>query len=180
MTACAATPWVHLGVLVAALAADAVAQVAVCRLRRGPEGWVVSLASGFAAGAAVALALESPLVVAAADRTDAFASAASVLLAYAGYAFFYANVVNGGRTALRVRILAELRDAPAGLTAGEVVARYRPEEMLEARIDRMLVHGQIALRDGRLHLVPGTLLVIRRLVTAAKVVVLGKRSEFEP
>lgn len=180
MTGVLAGPWAHLAVLAVSLLANAFVQVIVCRCSRREEGWVRSLLGGFAAGAAVAAALEAGLGHLGPSPGPAGAGrAAAVLLAYAGFSFFYANVVNGGHTALRVRLLAELRDAPGGLTLAEIVALYRPEEMFEARLSRMLLHGQLAVRDGRLHLVPGALLVIQRLLTAAKLVVIGKRSEFD-
>jgi hypothetical protein len=173
--------WEHLAILAAALLADAAVQIAACRLTlRRSRGWVFSLAAGAGAGALLAAGAEALwLVPRSPDRADAAGAAAAVLLAYAGFAFFYANVVNGGRTALRVRLLAELQAAPSGLTAAQIVARYRPEELFEARVARLLAGGEVTLQGGRLRIRAGALLAVRRLVTAAKIIVIGRRSEFD-
>jgi hypothetical protein len=77
-------------------------------------------------------------------------------------------------------MLSELREHPEGLTVEEIVARYRPEEMFDTRLERMLRHGQIAVRNGRVHLVRGSLAGLARVVAAAQALVLGRQGAARP
>jgi hypothetical protein len=171
-------PFSHLGALAAGLFVNAAVQILSCRLTPG-RGWVRSFLSGFVAGLAATAILEAAFLPGAGGRPiDLIFSLCAVALAYAGCGFFYFNVVNGGRSALRVRLLAELAAAPDGLTAEEMLRRYGPDEMFKKRLERLLGHGQLVLREGRCHIGRPIMLTIARLVTLAKRVVIGKESEF--
>lgn len=168
----------HLALLVGGLLVDAAVQLACCRpsLRLG---WIRSILTGFAAGAAALAALEAAVApTLGQDPADLGFALLTVFGTYAAAGFFYFNVVNGRKSALRVRLLHELRAAPAGLTAEQLLERYPPEGMIEARLERMLGHGQIVERGGRWFVPRGPLLLIARVMSATKMFVIGKRSEF--
>jgi hypothetical protein len=168
----------HFALLVAGLAVDGTVQVAWCRA--APRlGWIRSILVGFAAGAAALAALEAAAAPALGQSpADLCFTLLAVFGTYAAAGFFYFNVVNGRKSALRVRLLRELREAQAGLTVGELLERYPPEGMVEARLERMLGHGQILERGGRWFVRRGALWLIARAMFAAKLLVIGKRSEF--
>lgn len=163
----------------AGLLVCAAVQVGVCR-HLPSLGWLRSFFAGFAAGYPVTIL---PLLGLLAPVPPPFGGTAALFVAsglsYASCVFFYFNVINGGRSALRIRLLDELDRAPGGLTYDELRARYSPEEMYRTRLERMVGHGQVRRRGGRLHVGRPTLLFIARLVTLAKLVVTGRRSEFD-
>jgi hypothetical protein len=170
--------FLHLGALAAGLLVNAAVQILSCRRTPG-RGWVASFLSGFGAGFLALAALEAAFLPGAGqDPLDLVSSLCAVALAYAACGFFYFNVVNGGRSALRVRLLAELAAAPGGLTAEEILRLYGPDEMFAKRLERLLGHGQLVLRDGRCHIGRPAVVTIARLVTIAKRIVIGKESEF--
>jgi putative flippase GtrA len=169
--------WLLLPVLVAGLLVNGGLQVLSCRLGRG---WISSFFAGFAAGLAATVAGVLWLTVPAGlAGIETLALVASAALAYGACGFFYFNIVNGRKSALRVRLLRELRESPAGLSAAEVLERYRPDEMFTTRLGRMVAHRQALEVRGRLHVRHGAVWMIMRAMTALKLLIFGARSEFE-
>lgn len=169
-----------LAALVSGLALNALVQVLQSR-----RGWVRSFVLGCAAGYLLfaALALVLPASPGPGLPRPTAPDAAHLLagtLAYGACSFFYFSVVNGGKSALRVRLLQELRDRPEGLTQAEIIERYPPREMFETRLERLLAHGQLVLRDGRYRVGSPVVLTIGRAVFALKRLVTGSDSEFAP
>lgn len=166
--------------LLLGLLLNALVQVALSR-----RGWLRSFVLGCGAG----LLLFAVLVLWARWRPgllqphpfkEFLALVAAGSLAYAACSFFYFSVVNGGKSALRVRLLQELRTRPDGLTMAEILERYPPREMFRTRLERLLAHGQVVLRDGRYRIGSPLVLAIARAVFALKRLVVGTESEFAP
>jgi hypothetical protein len=72
--------------------------------------------------------------------------------AYACLGFVFFNVINANISSLRIRMVKEyLARYPGFLADAELMRRYNAEEMLTARLERLLAGGQIALKAGRYH-----------------------------
>jgi hypothetical protein len=163
----------------AAFTADVVTQV--LSLRCAPRlGIYRSHLAGFGAGAAALLALLAlpplPERLAPWDRAGTAAAAA---LTYGCLGYCYFHFINLGATARRIRLMAELVEAPEGLTREGIRARYSAREIVARRIDRLVATGQI-VRDGERYRPGGrALLLSARLMVALKIITQGKRSEFD-
>ncbi len=169
----------HLTALGVGLAVNAALQILTCRL--APRwGWLHSFFVGFLGGMAVLFALEGWLAVAGTSSplqaTDRFFA---IGITYAALSFFYFNIINGDKSALRVRLLRELSAAPEGLDYENLLRAYSPDEMFATRIERLLGHGQVILRDGRYSIGKPDVIIIARILGFMKLLVMGKRSEFD-
>lgn len=101
------------------------------------------------------------------------------LLIYAVLGYCYFHFINLGETARRIRILRELYEAPEGLSQAEILERYNAKHIVDMRLRRLLGNGQIVERQGRYYIGSPVMLFIAKTITALKLLVLGKRSEFD-
>lgn len=158
---------------VAGLGVNVLCQVACFRLV--PRlGLLKSIVIGFAVGmigTAAADALVGAGLVAAGLLTN--------IIIYAALGYCYFHFVNLGETARRIRVLRELHEAEDGLTLTDLLARYGADQIVSARLARLLASGQIVLRDGRYFIGRRTVLLMARSIVALKGLVLGRRSEFD-
>lgn len=164
---------------IAALALNVVCQVTICHLV--PRAALLrSLVLGFGLGAAFLLLYHTAAWVLGGQP---LAQAVGLLLAnlviYGALGYCYFHFVNLGETARRIRLVRELHQAPAGLTYPEILRRYNAAQITDLRMQRLLKTRQVVLRQGRYFIDRPLFLVISRLMVALKVVVLGKRSEFD-
>lgn len=98
------------------------------------------------------------------------------LVIYGSLLYSYANFVNMGETARRIRLLIELQEAPGGLSREELLLRYNAQEIVTKRLDRLCVTGQIQrvdsdsfeTREG------SAMLRVARFVRTVKIFLLGK------
>lgn len=172
-------PILHAGVPLLGLAVNVFVQVLLVRARRG-EGLLRSLAEGCAAGLLAVLAAEIRLFPLVAGGTaDRLALAALNLLTCGLLGACYFNFVNLGVTARRPRILIELREAPQGLTYAQLLERYNAAAMVASRLGLLLTSGQVVERDGRYRIGRPVMLALARVIVLAKLLVLGKASEFD-
>lgn len=100
-------------------------------------------------------------------------------IAYASLGYCYFHFINLGETARRIRILREIYDSKDGLSMEDILRRYNAKEIVEKRISRLVNNGQILYKNGRYYIGNPTLLMISRIIVAIKLLLLGKRSEFE-
>ena len=101
------------------------------------------------------------------------------LLTYSLLGYCYFHFINLGETARRIRILRELVDSEKGLSMNEILSRYNAKEIVERRINRLIRNGQIIYKDNRYYIAKPLVLWIARIITTLKLVILGRRSEFD-
>ena len=101
------------------------------------------------------------------------------LSTYAALGYGYFHFINLGVTARRIRILQEVLASDGGLPLPEILVRYDGRAMVQNRLGRLLGAGQVVLRDGRYYIGKPVMLHITRMIIFLKLVVLGKRSEFD-
>jgi hypothetical protein len=140
------------------------------------KGLLKSLFSGFAVGLLSLLFLQ--LFTAFLDI--AFLPNLTVnIIIYSSLGYCYFHFVNLGETARRIRILRELNSSRDGLTLEEILKRYNAKKMVELRLQRLINSEQVILKDGKLYIGKPLLLLISKTIILMKLVILGKRSEFD-
>jgi hypothetical protein len=165
----------HLLCLVSGLLVNSAIQMLVAR-----RIWLKSFVMGFLAGYAVLAGLTAAVGSLDGKSLAEFTAIfVGISIAYAACGFSYFNIVNGGKSSLRVRILAEIQGASDGLDVDELLKRYPPAGMFRIRLTRMLAHGQVVVRGGRLCTGQRTLIAIGLAMIFMKRLVLKKRSEFD-
>lgn len=139
-----------------------------------------SLFTGFLAGGLGAAAMDVVLW----HSTGApFVELLSMLLVniciYTCLGYCYFHFINLGETARRIRIVREIHDALEGLTMEEILSRYNARTIVDKRLQRLLSKGQIVEKDGRYFAGKPAMLVMSRIIIAMKLILLGKKSEFD-
>ena len=93
--------------------------------------------------------------------------------------YCYFNFINLGETARRIRILRELYDSKKGLSMAEILERYNAKNIVEKRLSRLINHGQIIDKNDKYYIGNPIMLLIARIIVTMKLILLGKKSEFE-
>jgi hypothetical protein len=147
-----------------------------------------SLAAILTAGRRVALAVMAGFVtglVAAAVCTglgfscrafapaDILAYSAFNLVIYLALSYDYFNFVNLNMVSLRIRVLQELLAADAGLSQDDLLRQYNAEELISRRIVRLMELGYLLEQEGRYQHRGVGLLLLARIITSLKWLVLG-------
>ena len=101
------------------------------------------------------------------------------LIIYSALGYCYFHFINLGETARRIRILREVYEAPEGLSQEEILERYNAKHIVDMRLRRLLVNGQIVERQGRYCIGNPVMLFIAKSIIALKFIILGKKSEFD-
>ena len=101
------------------------------------------------------------------------------IIIYSSLWYCYFHFINLGETARRIRILRELYDSDGGLTLDVILKRYNAKKMVELRLQRLLSNGQVILKDGRLYNGKPVLLLMSKTILLMKLIILGKKSEFD-
>ena len=104
---------------------------------------------------------------------------ATNLITYLSLAYCYFNFINLGETARRIRIIRELYDAPKSLSLEEILERYNAKHILQMRIDRLINNKQLIYKNGRYYIGNPIMLFIAKIIVAMKIVLLGKKSEYD-
>lgn len=110
---------------------------------------------------------------------DIIAVAIANLIIYFCLGFLYFTFINLGETARRIRLLRELLDAKEGLSLKEILSRYNAKEIIDKRINRLEGNGQIICKEGNYFVGGNVLLLIAKTIVLAKLMVLGKKSEYD-
>lgn len=177
----AADGW-HYGSLlspVMALGVNVIAQVMLARARKGAQ-FLRSIIEGCLSGAVALLVLE--IILLAWRGVSADTVVFSLLVnapTYAALSFCYFALANLGQTAIRVRIYAELLASPGGMSTQEIERRYDPETFVAVRLRRLIEGGDLIEKNGGYFLARKRLVFAANLMVAAKLILLGKRSEFD-
>lgn len=101
----------------------------------------------------------------------------SITYAFLGYCYF--SVIGLGETARRIRLLKDLHAAPEGLSLDNILARYSAKDMVDMRLDRLLHNGQVIQVGDRFFIDKQLMLFLTKFSIFMKLIVLGKRSEFD-
>ena len=101
------------------------------------------------------------------------------ILSYAALGYCYFHFLNLGETARRVRILREIYDSNDGLSIAEVLARYNAKDIIHLRMGRLLGNAQVILHQGKYTIGNSMMLYITRIILLLKLIVVGKKSEFD-
>ena len=101
------------------------------------------------------------------------------LIIYSCLGYQYFNIISLGETARRIRIMREIYEAENGLTYLEILECYNARYILEVRLARLLNNRQIAFRNGRYFIENNTMAYITKFISVMKIIVLGKKSEFD-
>lgn len=98
---------------------------------------------------------------------------------YSALGYCYFHFINLGETARRVRIIKELFDSQEGLSTSEILERYNAKDIVEIRIKRLVNNGQIIYKKDRYYIGMPIMLLMAKVIVTMKLIVLGKRSEFD-
>ena len=97
------------------------------------------------------------------------------IITYASLGYCYFHFIVLCVTAIRIRILQEIFENEIGLTDKEILKIYDAESMIEMRIKRLEKNGQVVYKSGRYYLNSITMLIIAKIITTMRVIVIGKR-----
>ena len=100
-------------------------------------------------------------------------------ITYACLGYCYFSMIGLGETARRIRILKDLYANPKGLRLNEILVLYNAKDMVDMRIDRLINNGQAKLIKGNYFIGKSLMLFLTKLSIFTKILVLGKRSEFD-
>tara|TARA_B100001123_G_C15208081_1_gene986091 strand:- start:681 stop:1211 length:531 start_codon:yes stop_codon:yes gene_type:complete len=101
----------------------------------------------------------------------------SITYAFIGYCYF--SLIGLGETARRVRLLKDLYAAPEGLNLSDILAGYSAKDMVDMRLDRLLHNGQVIQVGNRFFIGKQLMLFLTKFSIFMKLIVLGKKSEFD-
>jgi len=139
-----------------------------------------SVYAGFAAGLISLVFLEACIyLISSISLIEFLLILLSNLIIYAILSFCYFNLITLGETARRIRIMVELSESRIGLTLEEIIKKYNARMIVDLRLDRLLGNGEITLRSNRYFIGNSKMLQIGRIYTLAKLILFGKRSEFD-
>jgi hypothetical protein len=171
--------YIQATVPVIALTLNVAVQLMVARACR-QGGLVRSIAAGFGAGLAGLLALGACVAIL---QGGPWHDRAAILLvnvgAYVALSFCFFAFLNLGVTSIRIRLFSELLHSRHGLSMEQVLSLYDYRKIIELRLERLLKRGQVIKRDGRYFLDSFVLWSIAAVVRSAKILVIGKSSEFQ-
>ena len=161
------------------LGANLICQVCASRYTKG-LGFLKSVYAGFAVGLLISVFIGLYcLGQASLPLSDEVAYVFVNVVTYFALGFGYFTFVNLGQTGRRIRISRELYESKNGLSAEEMLKRYSAKDIIEKRIKRLIGTGQIIYKGGRYYIGSPVMLFMARTIVAMKLIVLGKRSEFD-
>ncbi len=161
----------------AALLADAVAQVAAFRyLTKGSLG--KSLLLGFVTGFLVFVLLEYCMYARLGGGSEFWFLAVTNTIIYVCVSYCYFGII-GLALSLRIRILDIVDRDPVGPSYEQIAEQFDSKGLFEKRIFRLVQNGQVRREKGRYYSVDSAFLKIARLNVFVKKVLVGKTSEFD-
>lgn len=165
---------------VAGLVINSLALIMLCRVRP-LFGLLRAEYIGFAIGGMVVLFMNLFTLLIDPDRALSEVIGHGILtsMTYAALGYCHFHFVNLGETARRIRLLRELLDAGGTLSHHDLLERYNAREIVERRITRLINAGQIVYSGGRYYIGNSTVVLIARIMVGLKVLLLGKKSEYD-
>ena len=171
--------YVNVSIPIISLMVNVIVQITALR-RIVSLGLLKSIYVGFLAGATCVLVVDSliffylPIFFA-----DWVFNIITNLIIYSALGYCYFHFINLGETARRIRILREIYDSGGSLSIDEILEKYNAKEIREKRLSRLLNNQQIVYKDGRYFIGNPTFLFIARAIVIMKLILLGKKSEFD-
>lgn len=101
------------------------------------------------------------------------------LIIYGCLSFSFFTFINMGETARRIRLLRELSNSPNGLTKEQILNSYSSKEIIDIRMKRLLGNGQVILRKDSYFIGSPVMLFFSGVIIFMKLLILGKKSEFD-
>ena len=139
-------------------------------------GLLKSIALGFIAGLFSIIIIESYIFYALQTEliTQLFVLLTNLFI-YTALGYGYFSFVNLLVSSMRIRILMELYESKEGLSQKEIFMIYNGKEQFETRINRLMKNGQILHQEGKYYLGSKIMLIISKIVTIIKLVILGEK-----
>jgi hypothetical protein len=116
--------------------------------------------------------------------TDWFPGLISVnnLFSLAGFYFClsytYFHYMNIGQASLRIRILHELKGKESGLEQAKIFQLYNAQSMIDFRLERLTLSGEILKKNGHYILGKPRLILAAKIFELLKRVIYGKKQYF--
>ena len=130
------------------LAAYCVSHVLLARCFRTASPYPPLLA-GFVPGLLVASAATiAGLIELQASRADWIGYGGLNFVTYTALAWGYFHFVNLCIASLRIRVLEEVLEQGGATTARHLLAHYNDDQLIAARIDRLVTGGHLRINDG--------------------------------
>jgi hypothetical protein len=171
--------YLHVFSPIGALCINVLAQVCYCRFISNKH-LLKSLFFGFFCGISGLILAE--VWYAGKSSLAVFQNVPLILInisSYCALGYCYFHFVNLSETARRIRIISELENAKAGLSAQEILERYNAQEIIEKRLGRLLKSNQVICTNGRYYVGKPFMLFASKVVVFLKLFILGKKSEFD-
>jgi hypothetical protein len=177
----AAERWDYCSLLspIVALAVNVSVQLAMVRARRGSQ-FFRSIIQGFLGGGVALVIIEALLLAWRGVSGEALAFSLLVTVpTYAAMAYCYMGLATMGQTSIRIRLYSELLAARGGMRVQDFERIHDEETFLATRLRRLTESGDLVEKEGRLFLRRRRLLYIANILVAGKLILLGRKSEFE-
>ncbi len=172
-------PYAPLLGIVAALALNVLAQIALVRLARGAH-FLRSAAGGFGVGLVALVAFEALLIFGQPSAGESWEKALLVSVpSYIALSYCFFNFINLGQSSIRIRLYSEIAAVPGGVSVEQMAREYNEDALMHARLHRLTESGDIVERDGRYFIGRRRLLPVAAIIFGLKAFILGKGSEFE-
>ena len=101
------------------------------------------------------------------------------ILIYCCLGYCYFHFINLSVTARRIRLLRLIFSHEKGITYPEILKVYNAKIMIDNRLKRLVDSGQIVKNRKNYFIGNSTMLVITKIVLLLKIIVIGKKSEFD-
>jgi hypothetical protein len=171
------TPLIVLASPMIALALNVLIQIVLLRSTRGSH-FMRSMIGGFLAGVIGLLVMEFTLLRFPGLSWEAIAGVTVHVLTYFALSYCYFNFVNLGQSSIRIRIYSEIAASPEGLSVQDLEKDYNEKALMAMRLRRLAESGDIVKRDGRFFVGRQRIVLVARIVFAAKQFLLSRKSEF--
>jgi hypothetical protein len=170
-------PYLVLASPLIALAVNGLTQIVLLRSTRGSH-FMRSMIGGFLAGAAGLLVLEFFLLPHPDLFWDTIAGVTVHAMTYVALSYCYFNFVNLGQSSIRIRIYSEIAASPVGLSVQDLEKDYNEKALMAMRLRRLAESGDIVKKESLFFVGRQRLVLLARIVFAAKQFLLSRKSEF--
>lgn len=152
----------------------------ICYMILPKFGLLKSIFAGFIFGFIGLVFIETKILFIIKDlQIDFYFGLTANILTYLALSYCYFHFINWGETARRIRIMREIYDSGGGLALEDILKRYNAKEIIDKRIGRLINNKQIILHDDKYYIGNSSMLIITKIITSLKKIIMGKKSEFD-